>query len=629
MVGGYAGKILEIDLTTRSLHETPLDYDEARKYLGGSGLAAKVLYDRVGPEVDPLSPENLLIFMAGPLTGTPAPTSGRHAVVTKSPATGIFAESDSGGTWGQALKWAGYDGIIISGKASSPTYLWVKDGDVRIRDASHLWGKDSYETDDIIKSSVGERAVVACIGPAGERLCKLAAIMNDGYDGRTTGRAGVGAVMGSKNLKAIAVEGSRKPSIVRRGELLENLKTIIPQIKEYMVAMTKFGTGNGIVATEASGDMPIKNWRQGSFVEGAGVTSGQYMAEHYLVRNYHCASCPIGCGRVIKVENGPYKTAEGAGPEYETLTALGALCLNDNLEVIMLGNELCNRYGVDTISAGAAIAFAMEAYEKGMISQEDAGGLDLRWGNPEAIIGLIHQIGKGEGLGLLLGEGVRIASERLGGLAPEWAIHVKGLECAMHDPRAYHSMATGYATGNRGGCHLQSASYLWERGPQAFKTAIPTMPFEWYEDRHGLENKGKLTVNCQNLMSVMDSLKLCKFVFNGRVGIENFANWTSCITGLDISADELMEAGERLYNLKRMYNVRHGISRKDDTLPSRILSHKRGTGGSAEFLPKFGEQLSEYYDARGWTEEGIPAEETLRRLGLDFAVKHLPVAARI
>lgn len=628
VVGGYAGRILEVDLSTHSFHEVPLDYDEARKYIGGSGLGAKILYDRVGPEVDPLGPDNLLIFMVGPLAGTPVPTSARYAVVAKSPATGLWGEADSGGTWGQVLKWAGYDGIVVSGKSATPVYLWIKDGEVRVRDASHLWGKDTYETSDIIQASQGKNAAVACIGQAGERLCRLAGIMNDGNAGRAAGRAGLGAVMGSKNLKAIGVAGSRKPALADRARLLDNLRSLMPHIKENTASLAKFGTAGGVVATEASGDLPVKNWRDGSFVEGAQATSGQLMAEKILVETYHCGACPIGCGRVVKVDGGPYQMAEGAGPEYETLASLGALCLNDDLESIALGNDLCNRYGLDTISVGGVIAFGMECYEKGLITKEDAGGLDLSWGNPDAVIGMIHQIGKREGVGRLLGEGVKVAAETIGGLAPEYAIHVKGLECAMHDPRAYHSLAVGYATGNRGACHLQGQSHIWERAPKNLQNAMPALPSDWFADRHGTQGKGKLVAQTQNLMSLLDSLKICKLLLNSRVGVDDFARWTSWVTGWEINGAELMEAGERMYNLKRMYNVRHGASRKDDTLPARILSHKRGSGGAADFLPRLGELLSEYYEARGWREEGIPAGATLQRLGLEFAIQHLPAGVR-
>ncbi len=348
------------------------------------------------------------------------------------------------------------------------------------------------------------------------------------------------------------------------------------------------------------------------------------MAETVLTRNYGCGACPIRCGRTIKVESGPYQTVEGGGPEYETLTCFGALCLIHNLEAVCLANELCNRYGLDTISTGAAIAFAMEAFEKGYLDTGDTGGVRLEWGNPDALIAMIHQMGRREGLGWLLTQGVVRAAEEIGGTTSEFAIHVKGLELPMHDPRAYSSVAVGYATANRGACHLQASSHMWERAPQVYTAPIPNMPHEWFDDRFGTENKGKFVKQCQDFMCVMDSLRICKFILNGKVSVDEMARWATWVTGFEYTGADLMEAGDRLYNLKRMYNVRHGISRKDDTLPSRILTWKRQTGGAAEFLPRLGEQLSEYYEARGWTEEGIPSEETLARLGLEFTIADLP-----
>lgn len=613
--GGYTGKVLRVNLTDGSWRDEVFDDDTLRKYIGGSGLAAKILYEETDGQTDPLGPENVLIFMTGPLTGTKVPTSGRHAIVAKSPETGIWGESDIGGHFGVALKKAGYDGIIFNGKSPKPVYLWINDGKVEIRDAAHIWGKDTYEIDEIIKSETSPDAVITAIGPAGEKMVKIAAVMSDGKDGRAAARGGLGAVMGSKNLKAVAAWGSFKPSVHDSEKLKESMKRIVPGIVKNNKGMTDFGTTVSMEATEECGDLPIKNWREGSFAEGAKKTSGQTMAETVLVDNYYCGSCVVGCGRTVKVTSGKFAPVDGAGPEYETMASLGSYCMIDDLEAICLGNELCNKYGIDTISTGSVIAFAMECYEKGLITKEDAGGLDLSWGNPDALIGLIHQIGQKKGLGAILGEGVRAAAEKIGGTAEEYAIHVKGLELPAHDPRAFFSLAVGYATSNRGACHLQAYSDSAEKG-----VTMPELGWEEPYDRFQVEGKGEMTAKMQNLCSLFDALKACKFLLWGGGRALHLHEWLNAVTGFDMSFEEFMQVGERLYNLKRMYNVRLGISRKDDTLPARILTHKRGSGGAADTLPPLGKMLNEYYTYRGWSEEGIPTEETLKKLDLEFVL---------
>lgn len=612
MVGGYMGKLLRVDLTHQKTWVEDLDLEVARRYLGGSGLAVKYLYEETDAGTDPLGSENLLIFMTGPFTGTTIPNSGRHAVVARSPLTGIWGEGDVGGTWGVMLKRAGYDGILVKGKANDPVYLWVNEDGVEIRSARHLWGEDTFKTAELVQAETHPKAVVTCIGPAGENLVKLAVVMSDGRDGRAAGRGGLGAVMGSKNLKAIAVYGTRRPPVADAESLKALTKEMAGTIAERTQGMARFGTAGGLQAMEELGDLPIRNWYQGSWPEGAAKIGGAHLAETILTRNYHCGACVIGCGRTVKLERGDYAGVEQGGPEYETLASLGALCLVDDLEAVALANEYCNRYGLDTISTGSAVAFAMECWEHGLITEKDTDGLKLEWGSAEAMLGLVQAIARRAGLGQLLADGVRAAAEALGGRAKEYAIHVKGLEFPAHDPRAYNSVAVGYATSNRGACHLQGFTHMFEKS-----VTMPELGYTDIQDRFGVEGKGELTAKCQDLMCLMDSLKICKFSLSGGVKVTHLVKWLNYVTGWDVTVEEFLRAGERIFNLKRLYNVRCGISRKDDTLPPRILTHRRGSGGAAENLPPLGRMLSEYYAWRGWSEEGIPTRNRLRALGLE------------
>jgi aldehyde:ferredoxin oxidoreductase len=609
---GYAGKILRVDLSKGRVETQALDEGLAKKFIGGSGLAAKILYDETGPETDPLGPENRLIFMTGPFAATPVITSGRHAVVTKSPLTGVFAESDSGGTWGPFLKRAGFDGVVISGKANKPVYIWVADGKAEIRDATHLWSKDTYELEPLIRKETRNEAVVASIGPAGEKGVRFASIMNDGKDARAAGRGGAGAVMGSKNLKAIAVHGSQQVEIADPEGLKASLKEISPMVAKNTEGMRKNGTAGGLAAFEALGSLPLQNWKyQGRWEQGAARIAGPAMTEKILTGNYYCERCVIGCGRRVKIDTGPYAPVEGAGPEYETAALIGSLCLVDDLEAVAKANELCNRYGMDTISCGGSIAFGMEAYEKGLITKKETGELELLWGRGDVMVKMVEKIGKREGLGHLLGEGVRAAAEKIGKNAVEFSLHVKGLEIPGHDPRCYNAGALSYATSNRGACHLAGFSHTFER-----ILSLPEIGMEKPMPRLEVKGKGELTAKTQNVMGLFDALKVCKFTLFGGLKLTPIAGWYTMVTGVPMDMAEFLKIGERIFNQKRLYNVRCGISRKDDNLPGRFLSLKHTGEALTPNLPPLGEMLSEYYQVRGWSEEGIPLPEKLRELDL-------------
>jgi aldehyde:ferredoxin oxidoreductase len=620
-IGGYAGRILYADLSSRKQRVEELQEGEARAYIGGSGLAAKRLWEMTGKETDPLGTGNVLIFMTGPLTGTKVPLSGRHEVVAKSPLSGIYGECDVGGRWGTELKKAGFDGIVITGKSAKHTYLWVNESGVEFRDAEHLWGIDTYEASPVLRRETDQKAIEACIGPAGERLARIAAIMHDGRDARAAGRCGLGAVMGSKNLKAIVARGDKEVLVADEKCLTEMAKKLAPEILKNTKRLADYGTSQIVTTLEELGDLPVRNWKQGRWQEGAERLSGATMASSILNGRYFCGACIVGCGRRVFVGAGEYGGVDGAGPEYETMALLGSNVLVDDLEAVAKAHELCNRFGLDVISTGGVIGFALEAAERGIIKGDHNGQADLTWGNGRGLVKMVEKIGRREGLGHLLGEGVMRASTKLGGGSEAFALHVKGLEPPGHDARAYNSLAVGYATGNRGACHLQGMSYAFERS-----ATMPEIGINEIQDRFGVVKKGELVAKTQDLMSLFDSIKLCKFLLFGGVKLTSILEWFNAVTGWEISQTELLKAGERIYNLKRMYNVRCGITRKDDVVPTRMLREKRGEGGSAENLPPFSEILDEYYEYRDWDRNGIPTKAKLVELGLaDLASSQVPI----
>jgi len=614
MQHGFVGRIADIDLNTGQVKDYPVDDATLRKYIGGGGLGARFLYDLTGPSTGPLGPDNVLVVMTGPVTGTRVPTSGRHSVLARSPLTGIFAESDVGGTWGTMLKRAGFDGLIVRGRAEKPVYLWLDGGMVEFRDAGHLWGLDTYTLDERLKAETHSKACVMSIGPAGEKLVRIASIMTDGRDGRAAGRCGLGAVMGSKNLKAIACHGQREVPVFDPKGLGDSIRGILPGMVEKMKARHLYGTANWTLTAEHSGDLPVKNWRGGRWEEGAEKLSGPRMTETILTGRYYCAACPVGCGRIVEVKEGPFAGVRGAGPEYETIGMLGSCCAVQDLEAVAKAHELCNQYGMDVISAGGIIAFAMECYEHGLITREDTCGVTLEWGNAAAMVEMVKQIGEQRGLGIVLGRGVRAAAAAIGGIAEEFAIHVKGLELPAHDPRALASTSVSYATSSRGACHLQSLSY-----PVEMTLKMPELGYPETLDRASSDGKGILAAKMQNLMSLLDSLKVCKFIVTGGGGIQpsQLVSWLNQVTGWDMSVDEFLQTGERIFNLKRLYSARLGISRKDDTLPPRMLGLPRPDGGAAGYLPNFGQMLNEYYVFRGWDDLGRPTPQKLEELGLE------------
>ncbi len=619
---GYYGNFLRIDLSTKTITKQEFSEETLRKYLGGSGLGTKILYDETDQHTDPLGPDNLLIFMTSPLVGTNVPNFGRYQVITRSPLTGSFGEANSGGTWGAKLRKAGVDGLIIKGQSEKPCYIYIEDGVAEIKDADDIWGKDTYELDDIMKEKHGKKTTIACIGPAGENLVLTSAVMNDGREGRAAARCGVGAVMGSKKLKAIAVNGNIRPALADEEGMRESIKKWAPAIKDATYdGLGKYGTAGGMSGVEAVGDLPIKNWSAGSF-ENVEKITGVALTEQILKKRYHCAQCVIGCGRTIEIKEGEgkYACVLGGGPEYETLGLMGSGCMIDDLSAISYANELCNRYGLDTIGAGNTVSFVMEAYEAGVITKEDLG-FEAPFGNDEAMMKIIKMIAFREGkLGDMLAEGTKRAAEALGGIAPEFAVHVRGMDFPAHDPRMSDATGLQYATSTRGACHLNAFIHDFEAGGDfpGFGV-VPPMKLERYSTEKYQSN---LVKEMQDFCAICDTLNCCKFIIFGlgEATVDTFVEWVNMATGWDMTHEELMRAGERIFNLKRMYLVRDGQSRKDDVLPPK-MTMRRGSGGSATNIPDVAGMLDDYYELRGWDQYGIPTKELLDRLDLTQEIK--------
>ena len=609
---GYHGKMLWIDLTQRSVAVRPLSDADLRKYIGGVGLAARVLHDNTGPDTDPLGPDNVLTAFTGPFTGTRVPSASRHHIMALSPLTGILGESNVGGSWAVHFKNTGFDGIAITGRADRPVYIWIGDEGAEIRDAQPIWGKDTYDSAAWLKSRTIDKASVAVIGPAGERGVRYASISHIGTIVRSAGRTGMGAVMGSKNLKAMVAYGTQPAPLADPDALKADVKQVIPHIRKVTEAFGKFGTSGGVDNYERIGNFPIQNWR-GSRWEGAGKISGATMHDTVLSGRTACLTCPIACGRHVKITEGPYAPLDCEGPEYETMGTMGGECLVDDLEAICKANDLCNRYGLDTMSTGSTIAFAMEAFEKGILTTEDTDGIELTWGNAEALVTLTRKIAFREGIGELMGEGSQRMAEKLGNNAVEFVVAVKGLEPSAHDPRRFWSQALSYATAARGACHNASWGHAYELALSMEEIGIPE-PYESYK----ADGMAEFVAKMQNYQCVNDALISCRFAQVGKaVTATNLVNWLNQITGWGMDIDEFMAVGERIFNLKRLYNTRLGISRKDDVLPPRFMTLNRKDPDLTNQLPPLGRLLGDYYEYRNWSEDGVPSNRKLSELGLD------------
>ncbi|NLJ98424.1 MAG: aldehyde ferredoxin oxidoreductase family protein [Tissierellia bacterium] len=606
---GYMGKILRINLTEGTVKTEPLDLEVGQKYLGSRGFGVKVMMDEVPANVDPLSEENKFIIATGALTGAPVPTSGRYMVITKSPLTGTIAIANSGGHWGPNFKATGHDAIIFEGKSEKPVYIYIEDDKVEIRDASHIWGKKISEVTEILEKEDGKVKVLS-IGPAGEKLSPIAAVMND-MD-RAAGRGGVGAVMGSKNLKAVVVKGSNKVSLFDEERTKKVSQEKVKILREDPVAgggLPSYGSAVLVNIINESGVLPVKNF-QGSYTDKADLISGETMTEKHLVKKSACYRCPIACGRVVKLADG---TVVG-GPEYETVWSYGADCDVYDYDAINEANLLCNEYGLDTISAGATIAAAMELYQRGYIKDEDIAedGLSLNWGDAEAIVGWTKKMGLREGFGDRLAEGSYILAEAYG--APELSMTVKKQELPAYDPRGVQGHGITYAVNNRGGCHIKG-----------YMISPEILGYPEKLDRLSLEGKAAYAKTFHDLTAVIDSIGVCVFSTFG-LGLSDYVDMYNAVCG-DIYDDEtLLEAGERIWNLEKLFNLREGIDSTHDKLPKRLLEEPVVDGPTEGHVHHLDKLLPEYYEVRGWDEKGIPTEETLERLGLEEYKEYLGLA---
>lgn len=592
---GYHGKILRINLKERSIKKEDLDLDLAKKYLGGRGLGEKILMDEIDPKIDALSPDNKIIIATGPLSGTPTPTGGRYMVVTKSPLTGTVASSNSGGRWGAELKFAGYDLIIIEDKADSPVYISIEDDKVEIRDAAHLWGQVTSETTRILTEEMGDKAKILNIGPAGEKLSLIAAIIND--KDRAAGRSGVGAVMGSKNLKAIAVKGTGKVPVHNPELLKEVVSRVNKQIRENGVTgqgLPTYGTAVLVNIINENGVFPTNNFQSSQFDKAEDI-SGETLAEKYLVKKVGCYGCPIACGRLCKVDG-----VEVSGPEYETIWGYGSDCGVSDLKEIINANHICNELGLDTISASTTIAAAMELYQMGLIKDDETEGIPLTWGSTDAIIEWTKKMGMREGLGDKLAQGSYRLGEMYG--APQVSMSVKKQELPAYDPRGIQGQGLSYATSNRGGCHVRG--YM-------ISPEILGAPEKL--DRFSLEGKAAWVKVFQDLTAVIDSMGLCLFT-SFAMGAGDYSDLYNAVCGTDHTAVSLLEAGERVWNLEKMFNLESGLSMADDTLPTRLLEDAIAEGPSKGSVHSLAELLPEYYALRGWDEKGVPTDEKLEQL---------------
>lgn len=613
----YAGRYLHVNLSTRTWNVVAIKEEDVRRFGLGSGYAAWLFWQRLDPTIEPLDPRNTLYIFNGLFSGTFAPTGCRSAWCARSPLTRIWGESNMGGHWGAELRFSGFDGLVIEGRAEEPVYIWI-DGPnerIEIRSANHVWGKNHFDTFDILRNETDPKAQVACIGEAGERQVLYAAVMQGGIEHpRAAGRTGMGAVMGSKNLKAIVVRGTERPHYADTRAFRAWVREANASIKEYGIGLSMLGTAGGVPAAEEYGDLPLRNWRDGTWGRSDRI-SGQRIVETFFHKHTFCFACPIGCGKAVTLSRDG-EILHTHGPEYETLAGFGGMLLNDDLNSIAHINMLCNDYGLDTISTSASIAFAVEAFEKGLLTTQDTDGLTLRWSDPDLTALLVEKIAHRDGFGDFLAQGVQRMSKILGPESEKFAVHVKGLEVPYHDPRAFVDMAANYATANRGACHMESASY-W----QGYGVEVPDLYYEPHADRLASAEAGRMAKRYQDYLGLYNALGLCRFIVKARTGPKHIADLVHHALGWNWDVDEVFRTGERIFNLKRLINVRLGVTPADDKLPYRLAREPRPDGSAAGNLPDMPRILEEYYEARGWDPvTGAPTQDTLIRLGLKDAV---------
>ena len=625
-IPGYAGKILRVNLTTDKTVVQELQRDMAYNFLGGSGFGTKILWDEVGPNVEPFSPDNRLIFAVVPFTATIYPTAGRYEVIGKSPLTEIYGDANSGGHFAPKLKNAGFDAIIFQGRSQKPVYLWLHDGIPELCDAKQTWNHGTEDTEKILREEIGDPQLQsACIGQAGENLVRYAAIMTHGC---AAARSGLGALMGFMQLKAIAAQGDIRTSAAQPADFIKDALAAQKEVlsNPFTPGLSKYGTAQLVGPMSRVGRFPTKNFQQGHF-EYVDDISAEVLVDNHFVRRIACASCPIGCHHIVHVKDGKYADSTNLVIEYESINALGARVWNRDLPSIIEADRSCDDYGLDTISTGASIAFAMELYEKNILTKNDID-VDLTWGNPDSIIEMIRRITFRKGLGDILAEGVRRAAGKIGKGSEYYAMHIKGQEIPSQDGRSQQSMGLAQATSSRGADHLKGFPTIDEMG-------YPTEAVQRYGEQYlpeivdGIQTKYKAMVvkDGEDFGTVIDSIGICKFgtFFPPALYWDRIATGLSLITGFDLDITKLKRIGERIANLQRMFNVREGITKKDDTQPKRLLEEKSPSPGRANgHVVYLKQMLEDYYRLRNWDgRTGIPNPQKLEELSLEYTI---PVA---
>jgi aldehyde:ferredoxin oxidoreductase len=614
MGNGYWQKTLRVNLTTGDIHVEAIDEKDIKAFIGGAGLGAEILRREIPEKIDPLSPENLVIFATGPFQGPAVPGGAKFSVVGISPQTGTYADTAAGADWGPAIKDAGYDILILEGKSEKPVYLQIIDDDVQIKDAAAIWGKNTIESVEAIHEETGDKKLsVATIGPAGERMVAIACIAVDQHS--FAGRCGLGAVMGSKNVKAVAVRGTKTVPVADPDKLKELIKKYQKEIHNASVEneVRIHGTPGLCETAEGLGDMPIKYWAQDTWPEGAKKLGAPNYTEQLNAKPLPCKYCPIGCHRKVSITSPEKYRYEGIGPEYETLGLMGTNLLIDDPKVVTIGNDIANRMGIDTISAGAMIGFAIGCFEKGWLTTDDTGGLELKWGDADTLLKMTELIGLREGIGELFAEGTLEAAKKIHPDAVEEVTHCKGLDFPSHDPRSCISLAPTYATGTRGACHFRGPCEDVEMGGFYLpEVGIKEGDVKFFEAK----NQSLVASKCQDLGVLCNSLVLCLFMIDG-------GDWTltgltevfNAITGWDFSVEELMLTGERGFNVQRMNNLRDGYDASSEVMPKRVLKSAKEGFRAGKEIP-FEAMMKEYYVLRGWEPNGAPGKETLKRLSL-------------
>jgi aldehyde:ferredoxin oxidoreductase len=612
MARGYMGKMLFVDLSKNELKDEVLDEEFCRQFIGGYGIGAKIMFSRQKAGVDPLGPDNTLGIISGPFLGTPALSGTRFTVVGKSPLTGSWGDANSGGYFGAYIKFAGYDAVFFTGISEKPVYLFINNGKAELKDATHLWRKDTYQTEDILKSELGKDAEVACIGPSGEELSIISAVMSRS---RTAARSGLGAVMGSKRLKAVAVKGNMKVPLADEEGTKELRRKYLGQLGGHIVWLKPTGTPFLTLPGIQDGDSPAKNWGGVGVVDfpNAELIGGDAFVER-RAKKYACYMCPIGCGGYTKAGTGEYKYEAGSRrPEYETIAMFGTNCLNNNIESIIKANDICDRYGLDTISAGATVAFAIECFENGLITKKDTDGIEMTWGNHKAIVAMTEKLAKGEGFGAVLANGVKVAAEKIGKGADKYAMHIQGEEVPAHDPKCGFHLASTYRLDPTPARHFQGSEEFHPPG------LIPVF------DRGSFAGRGEAHKKGSNFKHAVICAGMCLFVYMALPNVEPIAEFMRTITGWDITNDELLKTGERIANLRQAFNIREGLNPLQFKVPDRIIGKPPQKEGPLAGITVDEDTLDkEYLAAMDWDlKTAKPSKNKLLELNLEDVAKEL------